>query len=322
MSTTLKHRKEAFIHVTQNVIRLHAPEIAVLSDFGYDNIIRLITMADSDLYKMRDSLTSTTRDRIIAFICFFNHINTTDQWNKDKEWLTLSCYDFDAFCESMYFAPYRGKTLEDSIATIQSQSEPKCYKLQYPLVHTMKKQVFLHVLTIMDMTHDEIQRLDDFGFACVSKLQNITEAQLTSMFSEPQYGYARNIIRRFVYFLHYVSANDHSFLANELLQLSAADFDQFYLSKVYDDYYSGKSLDDFVAIDAINTSSCESIPISPGSQDQEKRCQDWLEDVTATLLVDAIVGASTTYNAPISPDEPTVVTFFNDDSYTPRTTKR
>ena len=130
MSTTIEQRKEVFIHVTQNVIRLHASEIAVLSDFGYDNIIRLITMADSDLYKMRDSLTSTTQERIIAFICFFNHINTTDQWYNNNGWFTLSCYDFDAFCESMYFAPYRGKTLEDSIATIQSQSGPKCYKLQ------------------------------------------------------------------------------------------------------------------------------------------------------------------------------------------------
>ena len=82
MPLTREQKKEAFLHVAENVIRLSSSEIAAFSDSGFDDILLLINMWDDTLShitilgadKTPEQLSSIIRDRIIVFICFYQHL--------------------------------------------------------------------------------------------------------------------------------------------------------------------------------------------------------------------------------------------------------
>ena len=291
MPLTREQKKEAFLHVAENVIRLSSSEIAAFSDSGFDDILLLINMWDDTLShitilgadKTPEQLSSITRDRIIAFICFYCHLRDSGQFIKDKGWFTLSSYDFDAFCESPHFGPYQGKSL-DNMFTVEPWSATEYYKLQFPF-DQVDRQAFLHVLDIIDLTSYEIQRLEDFGVVDVPKLQTITESQLSLIFPEPRYQCAKDLVRKFVCFAHHLTGATAQLIPlRELMQLSAKDFKSFCSSRHYDEYYLSKSLDDLHAHDF------DIDNISPGAEDKE--------DHVSVVPFDDDIGAPSTITVP------------------------
>ena len=264
-------RKEVFLHVVNNVICLSPNEIDVFSDSGCDDILCLIHDVSYDFLSSiknnkQEHLSPTTQARIVAFDCFYWHALTSGQVPTENGWFAPSQYDFDSFCESPHFSPEQGNMVSD-IYKMDPCSKTEFYVLRFPFV-SPERQAFLHALAIIDLTTSEIQCLETFGVTTVSKLQNMTESQLSLIFSRTNDEDARVLVKQFVCFSHFMSDNGNHISAQDLMQLSTTDFTQFCYSDKYCDYYASKNLDDFHD-NAIADSSSEKINTTSSSQDKD-----------------------------------------------------
>ena len=311
------NKKEAFLHVAQNVMCLSPSEITAFVDSDFNDILLLKCMSEADLShivsmtmeRKNTTLSTMTIECIKVFVHFLHHLEATDQFPRNNmAWFSLSCDDFDAFCQSTHARAYHGISL-DNIYTVERCSVNEYYKLQHPFGQE-ERQAFLHVLEVIDLTTGEIQRLEDCGVTTISKLQNITESQISFIFPSPRDEDAKELVVKFVYFYHHMNTNDHPILTRDLMHISADDFQQFCPSNHYLDNYHLKSLEDsIVAIDTTNTISSEHMHASPGANEKVSIITFLHDDISITTSPHDDIGASKIYTTPLAQTERIVPIF-------------